>query len=104
VGKIACPGIAHALAASAILPTRSAANSSTRVRTARANRHAASCAAVMRAPLHTLCDGFVMPALGAGIHVFLAGPIKDADGRDKQGHDRVGARHASPLRKALVSE
>ena len=29
----------------------------------------------------------VMPALVAGIHVFLAHPIKDVDGRDKPGHD-----------------
>ncbi len=30
----------------------------------------------------------VMPALVAGIHVFLAGPpLKDVDGRDKPGHD-----------------
>jgi len=30
----------------------------------------------------------VMPALVAGIHVFLVGfPLKDVDGRDKPGHD-----------------
>jgi hypothetical protein len=27
----------------------------------------------------------VMPALGAGIHVFFDGKIKDVDGRDKAG-------------------
>jgi len=30
---------------------------------------------------------FVMPALVAGIHVFLAAPKKDVDDRDKPGHD-----------------
>jgi hypothetical protein len=29
----------------------------------------------------------VMPALVAGIHVFLAAGEKDVDGRDKPGHD-----------------
>jgi hypothetical protein len=28
-----------------------------------------------------------MPALVAGIHVFLAAQKKDVDGRDKPGHD-----------------
>jgi hypothetical protein len=28
-----------------------------------------------------------MPALVAGIHVFLAGATEDVDGRDKPGHD-----------------
>jgi hypothetical protein len=28
-----------------------------------------------------------MPALVAGIHVFLYSSIKDVDGRDKPGHD-----------------
>jgi hypothetical protein len=28
-----------------------------------------------------------MPALVAGIHVFLNGSAKDVDGRDKPGHD-----------------
>jgi hypothetical protein len=28
-----------------------------------------------------------MPALGAGLHVFLNTSIKDVDGRDKPGHD-----------------
>jgi hypothetical protein len=33
----------------------------------------------------------VMPALVAGIHVFLAGfPLRDVDGRDKPGHDSTG--------------
>jgi hypothetical protein len=33
--------------------------------------------------------GVVMPALGAGIHVFLVGTSaeQDVDGRDKPGHD-----------------
>ena len=29
----------------------------------------------------------VMPALVAGIHVFLSSRLKDVDGRDKPGHD-----------------
>jgi hypothetical protein len=34
---------------------------------------------------------FVMPALVAGIHVFLCGQEKqDVDGRDKPGHDGLG--------------
>jgi hypothetical protein len=28
-----------------------------------------------------------MPALVAGIHVFVSGNSKDVDGRDKPGHD-----------------
>jgi hypothetical protein len=31
----------------------------------------------------------VMPALVAGIHVFLAYETQDVDGRDKPGHDDV---------------
>ncbi len=31
-----------------------------------------------------------MPALVAGIHVFLSASSKDVDGRDKPGHDGVG--------------
>jgi hypothetical protein len=30
-----------------------------------------------------------MPALVAGIHVFLSSCLKDSDGRDKPGHDEV---------------
>ena len=41
----------------------------------------------------------VMPALVAGIHVFLAHPIKDVDGRDKPGHD-VG--ESQGLRKLVL--
>src|SRR3954462_9577611 len=29
----------------------------------------------------------VMPALVAGIHVFLRAPVQDVDGRDEPGHD-----------------
>jgi hypothetical protein len=29
----------------------------------------------------------VMPALGAGMHVFRAFRLKDVDGRNKSGHD-----------------
>jgi hypothetical protein len=36
-----------------------------------------------------------MPALGAGIHVFLHGKIKDVDGRDKPGHDGALSRFKS---------
>jgi hypothetical protein len=30
-----------------------------------------------------------MPALVAGIHVFLSTPKQGVDGRDKPGHDRI---------------
>jgi hypothetical protein len=30
-----------------------------------------------------------MPALGAGIHVFLSSCFKDVDGRVKPGHDEL---------------
>jgi hypothetical protein len=36
---------------------------------------------------HHRCRSYVMPALGAGIHVFLALRRKDVDGRNKSGHD-----------------
>jgi hypothetical protein len=42
----------------------------------------------------------VMPALVAGIHVFLSQSIKNVDGRDKPdkpGHDCVASQHQLPL-------